>query len=191
MALTRLDPAKATGVGIVSFRVLKTTAPAVSSSLCRLFNAYLRTSQFLSRWKAATVIPIPKTSYANTPDEYLPISILPVIARVMESFVHTRVYKYLKHHGVLHEVQSGFRPKHCTQDVLLKTVDDWRCNLEKNEITVSAFIDLSKAFDSVCHTTLLEKLSLYGFCGNSLQRFTSYLHSRRQSGVWWGRVRQD
>ena len=59
----------------------------------------------------------------------------------------------------------------------------WR---KKNEIIGSAFIDLSKAFDYVCHTTLLEKLPLYGFCGNSLQRFKSYLLGRRQRVVFGG-----
>ena len=57
-------------------------------------------------------------------------------------------------------------------------------SLEKIKIIGSAFIDLSKAFDSVCHTILLEKLSLYGFRGDSLQWFQSYLHGRRQRVVF-------
>ena len=48
------------------------------------------------------------------------------MAKVFESLVHTQVYGYLRQHGILHEAQSGFRPKHSTQDVVLKTVDDWK-----------------------------------------------------------------
>ena len=83
-ALSRLDPTKATGFDKVSARVLKTTAPAVSSSLCHLFNTCLRTSQFPSEWKAAKIIPIPKSAQARSADEYRPISILPVVAKVLE-----------------------------------------------------------------------------------------------------------
>ena len=64
---------------------------------------------------------------------------------------------------MLHKVQSRFRSNHCTQDVLLKTVEDWRSSLERNEIVGSVFIDLSKAFDSINHCLLLQTLALYGF----------------------------
>lgn len=57
-------------------------------------------------------------------------------------------------------------------------------SLEKNKIIGAALIDLSKAFDSACHTTLQEKLSLYGFHGDSLQWLKSYLHGRRQRVVF-------
>ena len=62
---------------------------------------------------------------------------------------------------MLHKAQSRFRSNHCTQDVLLKTVEDWRSSLERNEIVGSVFVDLSKAFDSINHCLLRQKLALY------------------------------
>ena len=185
-ALSKLDPSKATGADALSARILRTTAPAISSSLCKLFNYSLKTSQIPTEWKAANVIPVPKSVNARSVDEYRPISILPVVAKVFESLVHTQVYGYLKHHDILHESQSGFRPKHSTQDALLKTVDDWRQSLDRNEIVGSVFIDLSKAFDSVCHTLLLGKLARYGFGGDSVLWFQDYLLGRRQRVVIGG-----
>ena len=60
--------------------------------------------------------------------------------------------------------------------------------LEKNKIIDAAFVNLSKAFDSVCHVTLLEKLSLYGFRGGSLRWFRSYLQGRKQRVAYGGEV---
>ena len=119
-------------------------------------------------------------------DEYHPISILPVLAKVFESLVHTQVYGYVKHHDILHESQSGYRPKHSTQDALLKTVDDWRLSLDRNEIVGSVFIDLSKAFDSESHTLYLGKLARYGFRGDSFLWFQNYLSGRKKRVVIGG-----
>ena len=184
--MSRLDPSKATGADALNARILRATAPAISSGLSKLFNYILKTSQIPTEWKAAKVIPVPKSANAQSADKYRPISILPVVAKVFESLVHTQVYGYLKQHDILHESQSGFRPRHSTQDALLKTVDDWRLSLDRNEIVGSVFIDLSKVFDSVCHTLLLEKLARYGFRGDSLLWFQSYLSGRKQRVVIGG-----
>ena len=185
-ALSRLDPTKATGADALSARLLRNTAPAISSSLCKLFNYSLKFSQFPFEWKAANVTPVPRN--AQRVDEYRPISILPVVARVFESLVHSQVYGYLKQQSILHEAQSRFRPRHSTQDVLLKTVDNWRLSLDRNEIVGSVFIDLSKAFDSVCHTLCWRSSHGTGFEGESLLWFQSYLSGRKQRVVIGGEV---
>ena len=179
-ALANLDTKKATGVDDISAWMLKTTAPAISGSLCDLFNSSLRLSQIPSEWKAARVIPVPTTSRARTVEDYRPISIVPIVAKVFESLVHKQVSKYLDKFGMLHKAQSGFRANHCTQDALLKTVEDWRGNLERKEIVGSVSVDLSKAFDSINHCLLLQKLALYGFWDESLEWFRNYLSGRRQ-----------
>ena len=68
------------------------------------------------------------------------------------------MYEYLQHHGILHPAQSGFRPNHNTQDVLLKTVDDWWFSLNKNKVIGAVFVDLRKAFDSTNHKLLLQRV---------------------------------
>ena len=141
-ALSRLDPSKATGADALSARILRATAPAISSGLSKLFNYSLKTFQIPTEWKAANVIPVPKSANARSVDKYRPMSILPVVAKVFESLVHmyTQVYWYLKRRDILHEYQSGFRPRHSTQDALLKFVDDWRLSLDRNEIVGSVSI---------------------------------------------------
>ena len=113
-------------------------------------------------------------------EDYRSISILPIVANVFESLVHKQVLKYPDKFGMLHKAQSRFRANHCTQDFLLKTVKDWRGSLERNEIVGSVFVDLSKAFDSINHCLLLQKLALYGFRDEPLEWFRNYLSGRRQ-----------
>ena len=108
------------------------------------------------------------------------MSILPVVAKVFEALIISQVRQYLKENDLLLVMQSGFRPWHCTQDVLLKTVDDWRYTLDNNEVVGAVFIDLSRAFDSILHPLLVDKLYRYGVRGDVLSWFKNYLSGRRQ-----------
>jgi len=87
---------------------------------------------------------------------------------------------------LLNIVQSGFRPHHCTQDVLLKTVDDWRVSLDEGRMVGTILIDLSKAFDMIDHSMLQNKLECLGVRSSELQWFTDYLKERKQRVVMNG-----
>ena len=183
--LSRLKVSKATGIDAISARMLRLSAPATSNSLCAIFNASLATSKIPAEWKAARIILIPKkVGTTRNVDNFRPISILPVVAKVFESLVFSQVYRFLMQQNILNEIQSGFRTGYCTQDVLLKVVDDWRRSLDKGEIVGSIFVDLSKAFDSIYHSLLLKKLSRYGLRGKVLEWFQDYLNGRKQRIVY-------
>ena len=123
-ALSRLQVSKASGVDGIRASILRVTAPAIARSLCHLFNLSLHSGVVPREWKAAKIIPVPKFKARGSVSfsDFRPISVLPIIAKVFESLVHSQAYDYLQHHGILHHAQSGFRPKHSTQEVLLKTV---------------------------------------------------------------------
>ena len=75
---------------------------------------------------------------------------------------------------------SGFLRGHSTATALIKLTDDWRKSLdEKQEVGVVA-IDLSKAFDCICHNLLLANLKAYGLCDTALKLLRSFLHERKQ-----------
>lgn len=106
----------------------------------------------------------------------------------METGNHDRqLYEYLESHGLLNPAQSGFRPLHNAQDVILKTIDDWKLEMGKGKVVGAVMIDLSKAFKSIDHSFLLAKLNAYGVCGTELMLFTNYL-GRRQGVVLNGVV---
>ena len=183
MMLRTLDTTKAAGVDGISARVLKMAAPGISHSLTSLFNFCLESGQLPDEWKHAKVTPVPKVSMPDTADKFRPISVLPVVAKMFERIVHHHVSAYLQEHSLLHESQSGFRPHHSTQDVLVSTVEDWRQEVDRDKLVGTIMVDLSKAFDIVDHSILLQKLEGYGIRGNALKLFANYLDGRKQRVV--------
>ena len=184
--LSALDVGKATGPDQISARLLRMVAPKIASCLTALFNASLMCGEFPSEWKCANVSPVPKAGDKHDVNNYRPVSVIPVIAKVFESLVHDQLYQYLVKNKLLNVVQSGFRPHHCTQDVLLKTVDDWRVSLDEGKMVGTILIDLSKAFDMIDHSMLLNKLECLGVRSSELQWFTDYLKERKQRVVMNG-----
>ena len=109
-----------------------------------------------------------------------------VLPKVFEAIVHTQLFVYLQDNSLLHSAQSGFRSLHNTQHVLLRSVDDWRTALDRDEIVGTILIDLSKAFDSIDHNLLVAKLEAYGVRGNEKEWFLNYLSDRQQRVVVGG-----
>ena len=134
-------------------------------------------------WKAANVSPVLKKGDSRVPSNYRPISVLPVLAKVLEKCAHQQVYTYMQNHQLLHPAQFGFRPGHSTQDAVLACIEDWRRSLDDDKLVGVAFIDLSKAFDSINHKLLLQKLESYGFGDREMRWFYSYLAGRKQRVV--------
>ena len=145
-----------------------------------LYNDSITSGQFLDKWKKATVTPVAKYSSAKLPSDFRPISVLSVIAKLFESLVHHQLHSYLPSNSLLHSNQFGFRPRHSTQDALLRTMDDWRLALDQGKCVGTIFIDLSKAFNSINHSMLLGKLRSYGINDLEHRWFTSYLDGRQQ-----------
>ena len=87
----------------------------------------------------------------------------------------------------MRSAQSGFCPLHNTQHVLLRSVDDWRAALDRDEIVSTILIDLSiMSFHSIDHNLLVAKLEAYGVRGNEKEWFLNYLTDRQQRVVVGG-----
>ena len=108
------------------------------------------------------------------------MSVLPVVVKLFERLVHRQLYNYLQQQGVLGSAQFGFRPGHSTQDALVSMVEEWRESIDNDKLVGSVFTDLSKAFDMVDHSILLQKLEGCGVKGKMLEWFRGYLSDRRQ-----------
>ena len=94
--------------------------------------------------------------------------------------MYKRLLAFLDRHKILSDTQFGFRKDHSTSYALTKLYDKISCAIDKREITVGVFVDLSKGFDTVDHNMLLEKLDEYGIRGLALNWFRSYLSNRQQ-----------
>ena len=178
--LKRVDTNKASGVDRIGAGVLQMAAKGISHSLTSLFNTSLDTGQVPSEWKLAVIIPVPKSGTSESLDNFCPISLLPVVAKVFERLVHQQLFSHLQKYNILHPTQSGFRPRHTTQDVLVGLVDSWRKALDADLLVGAIMMDLSKAFDCVDHSILVRKLRVLWSEWGELRWFQDYLHGRKQ-----------
>ena len=171
---------KASGLDGISAKLLKEAGPIVSASLTYIINRSLTTGIFPNDWKVARVTPIYKDDIKTNPNNYRPISVLPIVSKLIERIVFNQLYAFLMRHDLLADAQSGFRPCHSTLTALLGITNDWFSNMENGLLNGVLFLDLKKAFDTVDHEILLKKLNFYGVDSISLKWFQSYLTDRKQ-----------
>ena len=186
-----LSSNKATGVDKISSKIIKIAAPAISDSLTYIFNQAITLSLFPHEWKTARVIPLYKNGQRNLPGNYRPISVLPVISKIMEQILYEQLYNYLTKFELLSDSQFGFRKFHFTATALLDCTNDWYMNLDRKMFNLVVLIDLKKAFDTVDHQILLKKLELYGIKGQALSFLESYLSNRNQKCQIQGSVSSE
>ena len=116
----------------------------------------------------------------TNPCNYRPIAILSPFAKILERLVYNQLSHFLEKENILFKHKFGFRKNYSTEQAILELTDNLEMKIDKNEAICSIFLDLSKAFDTVNHQILLQKLYRYGIRGVPLQWFKSYLESRTQ-----------
>ena len=187
--LNNLKANKSTGLDKIPAKILKLSAEIIAPSLTYIFNLSLASGIYINEWKRARVTPIYKSEDKTKCENYRPISILPVISKVLEKEIFRQLYGYLTDNDLLSKLQSGFRPKHSTLSALIQMCDDWLSNMDVGKINCVVFLDIRKAFDSINHEILLKKLNLnFGISGNALKWFDSYIKDREQQCIVNGQL---
>ena len=171
---------KSTGPNSIPIKLLKILDPCISPHLSLIINKSFEEGTFPDNLKIAMVIPIFKKGAAGNNSNYRPISLLPIFSKIFEKLMHKRLYSFLEMHETLFEMQFGFRTGHSTEHALVSLSEKIKCTLDSGNVGCGIFIDLQKAFDTVNHRILLQKLEHYGIRGIALQWFQSYLHNRKQ-----------
>ena len=143
----------------------------------------MRNGQYPDLLKVSKVVALFKKGNKLLPQNYRPISLLDIFDKIFEKLLHTRLVSYLNKMKVFFEFQFGYRDGHSTILVLTDIIDNIKKNIDNNEYTIGIFIDLTKAFDTVDHKILLEKLTYYGIRGNAHSLISSYLSNRKQYTV--------
>ncbi|CAB3986133.1 Hypothetical predicted protein [Paramuricea clavata] len=140
--LVNLSTTKATGMDKISAKILQVAAPVIAPSLTEIFNMSIDSDQFPSDWKAARVIPLFKKRQRSMLDNYRPISILPVVSKLMERIMYDQMYEYLNQNNLFSKHQFGFRPYHSTTTTLLDCTNEWYTNMDRGLYNLVVFLDL-------------------------------------------------
>jgi len=177
--LSKLNIYKAPGPDEIPTWLLQQCAPYLSEPLAALYNASLKQGVFPEVWKAAEVVPVPKNSPPRCIESDLrPIALLPVVAKIFESFVRKWFMDSLS--PTFDALQFGCLRGRSTAHALTSILHLWQSSLDQGHSVRALLIDLSKAFDRVNHNILFKKISERGVPQCLLRWFFSYLSRRQQ-----------
>ena len=178
--INSMDSNKSLGPNSIPIYIMKLCNDFVSSCLVKIVNLSFLTGIFPDLCKIAKVVPIFKKEDPLKCSNYRPISILPIFSKIFEKIIYTRMYAFLEENNLLQDKQFGFRSKHSTTHALISLTESIKNDLDNKEIVSGIFIDLEKAFDTVNHSILCNKLNYYGFRGKFNDLIKSYLTNRKQ-----------
>ena len=114
----------------------------------------------------------------STAKNYCPFSLLCMVSKVFERLVNNRAVGHLKKCGLFSDFQYGFRSSRSTADLLTVAADIITRAFNRSGTTRAVALDISKAFDSVCHAGLLQKFKSYGISGQIFGLISSFLSNR-------------
>ena len=171
---------KSSGMDGLSSRICKDAFLVLSDQLTHLFNCSLSTAIFPDAWKAAKVVPLFKGGDREDVNNYRPVSLLPLPGKLLERVVHKKVSAFLEDNKFLCEFQGGFRKGYSTTSTIADLTDDLFQAINDCNVTLAAFIDLRKAFDTVDLEILRKKLFEAGIRGRVLDWCGNYLSNRYQ-----------
>ena len=178
--ISSLDSNKASNIYGLSVDVLKILSPHISELLSDIFNESLSIGVFPDLMKLAMICPIHKSGSKLKASNYRPVSILPILSKVLEKIVQTRLVTFLEQQKIIFPQQYGFQKNKSTTIAVLNLYTKLMHALDKGDYACSVFLDFAKAFDTVNHNILLKKLENYGIRGIANKWFASYLTNRHQ-----------
>uniref|UniRef100_A0A2A4K4N4 Reverse transcriptase domain-containing protein n=1 Tax=Heliothis virescens TaxID=7102 RepID=A0A2A4K4N4_HELVI len=174
---------KAYGHDLINSEMIQLTLPTALHTIVAIINKSIETKVFPDSWKIALVKPIPKTKNINELKDLRPISILPVLSKVIERVIEKQLTLYVEANNILPQHQSGFRAGHGTATALAHVTNDILSESDAGRCSMLVLLDFSRAFDCLNRELLLAKLTHYGISSDTCKWFRSYLTNRYQQVV--------
>lgn len=152
----------------------------ISNVLCHLINSSFVSRIFPRKLKISKIIPIYKKNDPKMKENYRPVTLLPTFSKIYEKIVFNQLASYLLKFRKLESFQHGFRPGRSVVSAAVQFVESVIESIDRGEFVSGIFLDLTRAFDSVKYSILLNKLQDLGISLNCLEWFRSYLSDRYQ-----------
>ena len=178
--INELKPKNSCGHDGISSKLVKDLKNEIALPLSIMINASIESGHVPDTMKLAKVIPIYKSKDKQMLNNYRPISLLPIFSKILEKVVYQMLFNFLNTNNALFSSQYGFRKNHSTINAVTELVSHVIKAMNRRENTISVFLHLSKAFDTVNHNILLRKPEFYGIRGIALEWFKHYLTGRKQ-----------
>ena len=173
---------KSPGIDKITARVIKDCKIHIVDQITNLINCSLHTCTFPRAWKLAEVIPLMKNDLdPEKGPNNRPISLLPILSKLCERVAYLQITTFLTGRSKLSKHQSGNKKLYSTETLNILTTDYIIDQMDKKNLTAMVLIDLSKAFDSISHDILLQKLIKFDISTSAIKWFKSYLEERFQS----------
>ena len=178
--ISKRRPSSSCGLDLINSKIIKLARHQLVPVITHLINLSISSQRFPESWKVSKVVPLHKKEEAIYPKNYRPVSLLPVLSKILERVVFEQMISYLEEFQLLHPSHHGFRAGHSTVTTLIEINDQWVEAFERDEVTAVVMLDISAAFDVVDHNILLQKLEILGFKEGTIAWLRSYLTGRSQ-----------
>ena len=160
--------------------IIKNIKGCIAMPLAHICNLSFKRGVFPMQLKIANVVPIYKTGNEHVFSNYRPVSVLQVFSKLLERLMYIRLMNFITNNKLLYKYIFGFQKGKSTYMALILLIDRITEALDKGDCVVGIYLDFSKAFDTVNHEILLQKLSMYGIQDIALEWFRDYLTNRSQ-----------
>lgn len=165
--------------GVIT-KIIKEVAKSISHVLSYIFNLCIASGVFPKILKRAVIIPLHKKDDPSNVNNYRPIALLPPFAKVFEKHIFKSIYAFLDSNSLLSSQQFGFRKNKSINMAIYNVLSTIMTKIDRKEPIIALFMDITKAFDYVEHSILLNKLYKYGIRGQAHNLLKSYLSEREQ-----------
>ena len=173
-----INARKAAGYDCINPDGVKMCSRELAHPMMKIVNNAFLSNTFPGDMKKSEITPIFKKSDHMRKENYRPVNLITVFAKVFESIIADQIGSFMSDH--ISEKLGAYRKGHGCSQVLSLAVNSWKWSLDKNEYVGALLMDLSKAFDSIPHDLLLCKMYAYGFSKNACKFLFSYLCQRQQ-----------
>lgn len=176
--ITKLNSNKAPGMDNIRVSDIKMVGKDVSSAIADLINCSIKSGVYPDELKVGCVRPIHKKGKRNCYSNYRPITLLSSVDKIVEKYVCEQIHNYYRKHDVLYKNQFGFQSGKGTTDLLSMFTDEVNEHLNNRMHVLVLFIDFSRAFDTLEHKQLVDRLDNCGVRGPLLRWCEDYLKNR-------------
>ena len=175
-----LNNTKAVGYDSISTDIIKASACIIAPILDHIITNSLNQGIFPDKLKYAIVKPLYKKGDRKDPNNYRPITLVPIISKIFEKVIYNRLIEFLNKHNIIKKEQNGFQHNKSTSLAAFSLIKNITEYIDEKISVVAIFFDMSRAFDFVDHEIMLTKCEKYGIRGVVLNWIRSFLINRKQ-----------